>query len=304
MITKIKIASTGTGSTDGLASQLLCKLNAAMFASYFGYQYIDIPFDDYLIKGNSGHRYGEYSTALQNLVFSFPGFEKIDPLSSVYQRLKVIDIREILGKIDGHQAMREYLNSQITLLAGDYDIFVLNGFANIFSDKTYLYNRISKGTNLVIDPIFLNKNIVLSEKLKIAVHIRRGDILSHEVNKERIIPMEYFNNVMDKIKMVLTECNLEYSLSLHIEGNSDGFNHDHVKFQDENPISSFMDLFNSDLIVSSKSSHSSVPPMLSGKIMIYPNDSWFAPLPGWLPADKEGNFDAEKLAILLKDFSK
>jgi len=58
------IASTGTGSTDGLASKLLCKLNALIFAKYFGYTYVDIPFDDFLIKGNSEHRYGEYSTAL------------------------------------------------------------------------------------------------------------------------------------------------------------------------------------------------------------------------------------------------
>ena len=300
---KIKIGSTGTGSTDGLASQLLCKLNAIIFAGYSGYQYVDIPFDDYLIKGNSGHRYGEYSTALQNLAFNFPGFEKIDPLISVYERLKVIDIRDILDKVEGHEAMRNYLNSQIISMKNEFDTFVLNGFANLFSDKTYLYNKISRGANLVIDPIILNKNLVLSDKIKVAVHIRRGDILDHEINYNRIIPLEYFNNVVSSIKQVLEQSNIDYFLSLHIEGSSEGFVHNHVKFIDDNPIASFIDLFTADIVVASKSSHSSVPAMISGKIMIYPDDTWFAPLPGWISAGKDGNFDETKLKEQLKIYS-
>ena len=302
MKSKIKIASTGTGSTDGLASQLLCKLNAVMFASYFGYQYVDIPFDDCFIKGNSGHRYGEYSTALQNIIFSFPGFSKIHPLVDAYEKIKIIDIRDVMKKIKGLNETRIYINEEISLHSKNYDIFVLNGFSNLFADKTFLYNKISRGMNLIIDPLFLSRELIISDKFKICVHIRRGDILTHEVNHNRIIPVEYFNKVVDQVKEILNQQNIEYFINLHIEGDPDGFLHENNKFDDVNPIKSFFDFITADLVISSKSSHSSVPAMLSGKLMIYPNDTWMPSLPGWISADKDGKFDTNKFLNLLINY--
>ena len=302
MKSRIKITSTGTGNHDGLASQLLCKLNAVMYASYFGYQYVDIPFDDFLIAGNGGHRYGYYSTALQNLIFTFPGFEKVDPLSSVYERLKVIDFNEVLGKVNGFVETSNYINSQIDLFSKDFDVFVLNGFSSLFSDKTYLYNKISGGMNFVIDPTFLNKRFALSEKFKICVHIRRGDITAHEVNYHRIIPVQYFNEVVKSVKEILLDKGVDFFINLHIEGDSEEFSHEHIKFQELNPMASFFDFLSADLIVSSKSSHSTVPAMLSGKMMIYPNDSWLTTLPEWISADKDGVFDKSKFSALIKNY--
>lgn len=298
----IKIASTGTGSTDGLASQILCKLNAVLFANYCGYQYIDIPFDDHLIKGNSGHRYGDYSTALQNIYFSFPGFNKINPLDDVYQKLKIIDLKDVHNKVDGLKEMRKFLNESIQSHFPEFEIFVLNGFSNLFSDKAYFYNKISRGSNLVIDPKYLDQSLLSPDKFKITVHIRRGDITTHEINFHRIIPMDYFNKVTDSVKKLLNSMGINYYINLHIEGNTEGFNHEHSLFKNTNPIASFSDILSSDLVISSKSSHSTVPVMLSGKLMIYPEDSWFAPLPGWIVANKDGLFETNKLNELLKSY--
>jgi hypothetical protein len=299
---KIKIGSTGTGSTDGLASQLLCKINILMFASYYGYQYIEIPFDDSYIKGNSGHRFGAYSTALQNIIFSFPGFEKIDPLSTQYDRVKIISLKDVDNKIDGVANQRIYINEIIKNEQCDFDIFVLNGFFNLFKDKTYLFNKLSRGKQVVVDPSFLNKSLMLSEVFKICLHIRRGDILNHEINRHRIIPLEYFDQVLMNVKKILIDEKIPFQIYLHTEGELENFNHDYIRFSETNPISSFCDFLTADLIISSKSSHSNVPGMISGQLMIYPHDSWFPPLPHWISADQAGNFNSQAFTDHLKTF--
>lgn len=299
---RIKIASTGTGSTDGLASQVLCKLNVAMFAGYYGYEYIDIPFDDSIIKGNNQHHYGDYSTALQNIFFSFPGYRKINPLGDVYENIKIIELSKIDPKPSSIDELRLAINFLITSESSNYELFILNGFHNLFHDKGFLYNRVSRGMNLVIDPLYSHSNLNLNDKLKICVHIRRGDITTHEVNFSRIIPMNYFNNVVDSVKKVLFNHGVEFFINLHIEGDSDGFAHQHTKFIDGNPIDSFFDIYSADLVISSKSSHSTVPSYLSGKLMIYPSDTWMTILPGWISADKDGFFDESKFITSLKNY--
>ena len=300
----IKIGSTGTGSTDGLASQLLCKINVLMFASYYGYQYIEIPFDDSYIRGNSGHRFGAYSTALQNLVFSFPGFEKIDPLSMKYDRVKKISLENIDKNVNGIPSLRNHINEIIDSENNNYDLFVLDGFTNLFADKTYLFNKISRGKQIVVDPLFANKPFKLSETFKICIHIRRGDILNHEINAFRIIPLNYFDTVLTNVKKILVSENIYFEITLHTEGVLENFSHDYFMFPDPNPIASFCDFLTADLIISSKSSHSNVPGMISGQMMIYPKDSWFPPLPHWIAADAEGHFNEKDFIDNLKIFYK
>jgi hypothetical protein len=299
---EVLISSIGTGNHDGLASQLLCKLNAIMFSKYFGYKYVDIPFDDFILKGNGGHRYGNYSTALQNIIFTFPGFEKLNPLGLVYDGLKVIDFNPVVGKYHGFDSISNYIKEEMENSDDTQNTFVLNGFSNLFSDKTYLYKKISKGINLIIDPKYTNDSLSLSSKFKVSVHVRRGDITTNEVNHHRIIPMDYFNVVVGSVKEVLLKKQIDFEINLHMEGLNEGaeqFTHDHTQFNSLNPTSSFYDLFTSDLIISSKSSHSTVPGILSGGIVIYPVDSWMPALPDWIPADKAGFFDKSALDILI-----
>jgi hypothetical protein len=290
----IKIACTGTGSTDGLASQLLCKLNAIIFSSFYNYQYLEIPFDDSYIRGNSGHRFGPYSTALQNTIFTFPGFEKINPLTIDYGKIKTFAFKEIPKSIRGHAAIREYLNAVIETEKSNFDIFVLNGFAGLFNDKIFLYNKISKGKQLIVDPYFLNHRVRTSDRFKICVHVRRGDILQHDIHAHRIIPIDYFDNVLERVRIILSERQIRFDIHLHTEGFSEVFDHEVRIFPDANPMESFIDFFDADLIISSKSSHSNLPALLCGNLMICPADSWFAPLPHWLKADEHGSFDVDR----------
>jgi hypothetical protein len=114
--------------------------------------------------------------------------------------------------------------------------------------------------------------------------------------------MHYFNAVTNSVKEVLKELNIDFYINLHIEGDAEGFEHEHIKAGEKNPIASFCDFLDADLVISSKSSHSTVPVILSGKLMIYPDDSWFAPLPSWVSANKEGAFDRSKFINVIKNY--
>ena len=298
----IKISSVGTGSTDGLASQLLCKLNAVMFASYYDYEYVEIPFDDSYIKGNSGHRFGPFSTALQNTIFTFPGFEKINPLLVDYARIKTIKFTDVPKSVHGHADRREYIKNSIESDNFNHDIFIINGFANLFNDKPYLYNKISRGRQLLVEPSFINKTRRLSDVFKICVHIRRGDIMRHDIHSSRIIPVKYFDKILSNVEKLLRERRVPFKVHLHSEDFGEPFDHDVHRFPEINPINSFFDFFDADLIISSKSSHSNVPGLLCGNLMICPADSWFAPLPHWIKADVDGEFDIERFRMQLANY--
>lgn len=284
-----KVACMGTGSTDGLASQLLSKMNIILLSMQYGYQYVEIPFDDSYIKGNSGHRYGQFSTTLQNQAFDFSSFEKIHPLMFGYDKCKIINSSE---------GGRDYLLTQIE---SSSELIIANNFNNLFADDPKVYSLLNK-VNIVnsklLPALYSKKN-----RLKVAVHVRRGDIMLHEVNFNRIIDNRYFEVVVNRLIDILKILDLDYDLILHCEDDiSLDFNSSYQKFVNENPIASFMDLVTADVIVSSKSSHSTVPSMLSGGVNIYPHDTWMVRCPGWIKADANGAFDSEQLRSRLTSY--
>lgn len=298
----IKITSNGTGAHDGIASQILCKLNALMFASFYGYDYVNIPFDDSFIKGNGPHRFGIYSTALQNLYFDFPGFEKVNPLTLNYDEIKLINFNDDYRQLSNPAEIRTALNKFIVDNSNSFKIFSLDNFFTIFNDKTWLYNKISRGRNLVVNPEFLSKNFHIGDDLKICVHIRRGDAVSSPSNQFRLNSIDYFNNVVLKVMAILNSRGVKFKINVHSEGLSENLDFEYEYIESPNPVYSFNDFLDADLIIASKSSHSSVPGMLMGQPVIYPSDSWFAPLPHWISADSAGVFDENMLILQLAGY--
>lgn len=277
---KIKISSTGTGGHDGVGSHLLSRINIILFAHYFGYDYVDIPFDDSCVKGNSGHKFGDFSTALQNLAFVFNGYEKIDPLGIDYKKI----LRLCHPKCPRDGAL--YHNQNNTFLPDDGcsiadlrlrinqfirsheedQVYILDGFSNLFADIPHVYNYLSRGRQVVIDQDMLNKNLLSkptpdspASDLNIAVHIRRGDITKN-TNSYAYLPTEYFNGVVKSLAQILDEHNISYKVAVHCEDLLDDCTFDHEFLREENPIKSFIKLSQADIVVSSYSSHSSVPP--------------------------------------------
>jgi len=299
---KPKIASIGTGSTDGFASQLLCKINAIIFAWRHGFEYIDIPFDDSYIKGNSGHRFGSFSTALQNIAFNFSGFDKVNPINLTYEDIFTINYSEIPNEFRKHEIIHEYLLNLISSNKNKYNIFILNGFSNIYYHHSHYYYKIFQGNQPLINLEYLNKDSCIKDKFQIAIHIRRGDLLLNEINFNRIIPVSYFNNIVSNVVELLDKKNIAYEISIYSEEEINELNFAHTYVGQKNPLNSFINLTRSDLIVASKSAHSTVAAMVSGKQCIYPADSWLTHLPFWIAGREDGSIDKEKFSSWLNLF--
>ena len=310
-IMKIKIGSTGTGSTDGLASQLLCKVNVMLFADKYNFDYVHVPFDDSFIRGNSGHRYGDFSTAFQNLVFTFPGSELVNPID-----LDLKKVRRLCNSIVAKDGTLFYGQSNTFLESGlsteetiskilefinlnlDCELILIDGFPNLFINDLGKYYEISSPTQRVINPIFnyfsCPGEINAEDKLKIAFHVRRGDV-DKERYPDRYLDESYFNNIGASLESYLKSMGIRYSMYVHTEDEDLQLDFECKLLVDPNPIRDFINIGNADIVVASRSAHSSVPPLISGSLALVPEHNWLPSLPKWIKVKDDGYFDVALL---------
>lgn len=160
---------------------------------------------------------------------------------------------------------------------------------------------------------FNNANICQSEHLSydkdhfnIAIHVRRGDITIGQLNKNPNLLMrwqdnDYFINVLDQVLE-----NPPTDKSIYVYLFSQGLPEDFPEFQkiknlkfclDMNSYDSFLHMVNADLLITSKSSFSYKPALLSKGIKICPDNFWhgYPQKNDWIIADKNGNFDLKLL---------
>lgn len=302
-----KIASTGTGSTDGLASQLLCKINALLFAKKYHFEYVHIPFDDSFIKGNSGHRYGDFSTAFQNIVFSFPESQIVDPISLNLKNVKRLCSSSVpkngtlfYGQdnffLEPGLSIPEVYSKILEFIEKNYEseLIILDGFSNIFTRDPDHYLEISSPTQQVIAPKFNYFNYGNYQKnpneLLISFHVRRGDVDKIKYS-DRYLDDEYFDVVGTQLINYLSSMNVSYKIFVHTEEKNLQLNFEHVLVTDPNPIRSFVNLSNSDIVVGSRSAHSSVPSIVSGSLALVPARNWLPCPSHWIKVTDSGSFD-------------
>ena len=315
---KPKIASTGTGSTDGLASQLLCKINAMLFASNHNFEYVHLPFDDSFIKGNSGHRYGDFSTAFQNIVFTFPDSELINPISLNLKGVKRLCSSNVarngtlyhgqdnyflepnLSIEEVHLKILEFIDKN-----SDCELIILDGFSSIFTKDPANYLSISNPTQKVINPkfnFFNHNNYHKSpDELLISFHVRRGDV-DKEKYPDRYLSDEYFDAIGSQLESYLSTRMVSYKIFVHTEDEGLKLNFQHLLVTDRNPIRSFVNLSTSDIVVGSRSAHSSVPSIVSGSLALVPSRNWLPCLPHWIKVEDSGKFNPTLLDEYLDNY--
>ena len=137
---------------------------------------------------------------------------------------------------------------------------------------------------------FNNAKHRLNEKLKysnkcynIAIHIRRGDISIGQVNgnhnlKMRWQDINYFQNTLDNVIKKLT-INRDIAINIFSQGSLEDFNafrkYKNVTFHLEmNAHNSFLHMVKADLLITSKSSFSYKPAILSNGIKVCPMNFW------------------------------
>lgn len=148
-----------------------------------------------------------------------------------------------------------------------------------------------------------------SSKFNIALHVRRGDIVAMKENNEangnvRWLDNNYYINVLNQ-----TLANLKTNKPIAIYLFSQGEKKDFKEFEhfenlsyclDTNPQSTFLHLVKADILISSKSSFSYKPALLSNGIKICPKAFWhnYPSTPDFILADDQGDFDIKSFILI------
>jgi hypothetical protein len=155
-----------------------------------------------------------------------------------------------------------------------------------------------------------DKIIYSNNNFNIAIHIRRGDIVEMkqggEANwKDRWLDNQYYVEVLKNVLSTIT-ISKPVNIYLFSQGKLEDFpefdQFDNVIFCLEmGPIESFLNMANADLLISSKSSFSYKPALISKGINICPASFWHQyPLTNnFILADDNGSFDKNNLLLAL-----
>lgn len=149
-----------------------------------------------------------------------------------------------------------------------------------------------------------------ASKINIAVHIRRGDIVAGQTTGEasltkRWLTNDYYENVVKNLCNLIREGKFE-SLGISKDKEielylfSQGDSKDYQSFEqyakvnycfDKDAMESFLMMVRADFLVTSKSSFSYKPALLSDGIRICPPDFWhgYPENEKWIVASREGN---------------
>lgn len=164
---------------------------------------------------------------------------------------------------------------------------------------------------------FYNSAIRRTEKLifsernyNIAIHVRRGDILSDPDNANlqmRFISADYFQNVLDQTLEIIKS-----NKPMHIYFFSQGIVDDFAEFSnypnlhwclDMTAKDSFLHMVYADVLITSKSSFSYKPALLNKNIKIVPENFWhgYPANNHWIIANKNGIIYEECKILLNKE---
>lgn len=147
---------------------------------------------------------------------------------------------------------------------------------------------------------------VREEALKVAVHMRRGDV-SHRY-PQRYTAVAKVAGTLRTVKSVLDDRGLAYDIGLYSQGPWNQFMEllalGVQPRLDEDAVWTMRQLIEADILVMSKSSFAYVAALLSDGIKLY-EPFWHSPMSEWIVLDRRGglgreNFEA-KLGRLLKE---
>jgi hypothetical protein len=147
-----------------------------------------------------------------------------------------------------------------------------------------------------------DKLIFSKDSFNIAIHIRRRmKIETTEVWKERGLDNVFFSNVLTQVLQIIKP-GKKINIDLFSQGTQDEFpefaSFDNMHYcMDMGPVDSVLHMIEADLLISSKSSFSYKPALISKGIKICPATFWhgYPDRPDFITADNNGNFDHQKL---------
>ena len=220
------------------------------------------------------------------------------------QNIRIVDLPRI-RRIDekdkiGHRIFNEIINSECS--NNSNILFRLNPdhFAYDQTSTTeILRSKYWKAREKCPIDLFFRQ-----DRLNIACHVRRGDILrmnskSKEFNN-RYLGNDYFINIIERIKTVLVNCNID--VHIFSQGNIEDFSDfkelDHFIYHlNEDVLTTFHGMVVADILILSPSSFSYKAGIISKGIKVakYP---WWHEIPEnseWIRSNENGEFNTHPL---------
>jgi len=271
------ITYNSKGLNDGAGAQLLRIVSAYLLSKYYKIGYIHTPID---YMTNFGVKQLEEKKEDRTQIDRFNSlfmFHSDDHVKNMNIRIKINDIDEATILNYKNKAISENI-----LLSVTFPIFTINNNKEILN------------LSHCIDFNWLQTTYT-SNKLKICIHIRRGDVLFMETEL-RYLPNSYYISVMDQLVYILSHTNISYEFHIYTESFTKNINitsdfrsdfnknldvivepenfDDFKKFNNivwhinTDPVDSFIDLCNSDILVTSVSAFSYLAGIVNKKSLV------------------------------------
>lgn len=264
----------------GIGHQMANWIAGYWFAREFGLKFAHIPFSN--SKWESFLGFGEAEVSVPDLkkkgykIVHLPLFDELNE-TEVALNKNIID---------------SYATQNVVFVA-EQDQFYSDQFGVMDDIKKKFYAAAERKKD---------KLIYLKDFFNIAIHVRRGDIVIGQENKNPNLLMRWQGN--DYFEKVLREAvdNIKTNKPIAIYLFSQGEIKDFPEFNefsnlhfclDMNAQDSFLHMVKADLLITSKSSFSYKPALLSNGIKICPKDFWhgYPDSDNFILVDEDGIFD-------------
>ncbi|MBB3054370.1 hypothetical protein [Mucilaginibacter gotjawali] len=239
-----------------------------------------------------------FSTAKWENFLGFGEGELLAPPFFTDKRFKVVRLPRFNSiKKEEIQLIGDIINSY----ERPFILFLLEidqGYVNQFDTYQLLSEKFFKAKARKNDRLIFSP-----EKFNIAIHIRRRmKIETEEVWKERGLNNDYYATILRKV-LALLKHNKIAEVYLFSQGNINDFpefkEFDNIHYcMDMGPEDSVLHMINADLLISSKSSFSYKPALISRHIQICPASFWhgYPSSSNYILADNSGDFKKAQLS--------
>jgi hypothetical protein len=268
----------------GIGHQVANWIAGYWFTQQFGLQFAHIPFSSE--KWESFLGFGEGEPSVADLFKK--GYKKVRlPLFHEYNEKEISLNKKIIAS---------YSNQKVVFVAEQDQSY----------SKQFGVREVIKQKFNAVPARKKDKIIFDIESFNIAIHVRRGDIVIGQENQNSNLLLrwqgnDYFEKVL---KTVIANVKTTKPVAIYLF--SQGEEKDFPEFNkfanlrfclDMNAQDSFLHMVNADLLITSKSSFSYKPALLSDGIKVCPKDFWhgYPDSKDFILADNEGNFEADKL---------
>lgn len=273
----------------GIGHQMANWIAGYWFARQFGLRFAYTAFSNEKWEQFLG--FGEDETSLDELTKN--GFKKVRlPLFDEFNPEEIALTKKII----------ESYNDQRVVFVAEQD----QGYQNQYGVMDALKSKFHNAPARKCDVFFYRK-----DHFNIAIHVRRGDIVSGKNRNEpnmllRWQDSDYFKNALSNLLKNL-QTSKPIKIYLFSQGNLDEFK----DFEEFNNVvfcleigaqESFLHMVYADLLITSKSSFSYKPALLSNGIKVCPPNFWhgYPNDDSWLIANEDGTLDDIDLKKLAK----